>query len=62
MTTQEFAQYHMIPMSYARAYEQGCEAARRNDSYQYPTTPSPQEGWFFAGYADTRNQIERGPQ
>lgn len=60
MTTQEFARYHGIPLEYALAHEQGCEAARRNEDYRYPITPSPQESWFFAGYADTRNEIERG--
>lgn len=60
MTPQEFARYHMIPLAYALAYERGCEAARNHENYQYPIAPSPQEGWFFAGYADTQNEMKRG--
>lgn len=57
MTTQEFARYHGIPLEYALAHEQGCEAARRNEDYRYPITPSPEQGWFFAGYQDTLNEM-----
>lgn len=49
----KFARYHMIPLSYAYHYRQGREHYRAGKPYRYPLAPSPEEGWFFAGYADS---------
>lgn len=48
----KFAQRHEIPLSYAFHYRMGREHYKAGEPYSYPTAPTPEDAWFFAGYAD----------